>query len=97
MLCWMMIKISLILYFISLKLFYSIRLPVKLFSKQITKMISLLAPKAAPLFAVVYENLTISFISLPSTLPHKKKELKSSKALLKREHLACLSQKNAGL
>ena len=36
-------------------------------------MISLLAPKAP-----------ISFISLPSTLPHKKKELKSSQALLKR-------------
>lgn len=46
MLCWMMTKISLILYFSSLKLFYSTRPPVKLFSKQIIEMISLLAPKA---------------------------------------------------
>ena len=43
MLCLMMIKISLTLYFISLKLFYSTELPIKLFSKQIIKTISLLA------------------------------------------------------
>ena len=65
----MMIKISLILYFICLKLFYSTRLPVKLFSKQIIKMISLLTFKAPHFLQQFMETLpSASYLSRPPCL-----------------------------